>query len=73
VLIVYRVHYGADFEKEDQTIMVLVYHNVALVSVLPGWHATCQYNVHELSRLSSAVPVDSSGVPVDSSGDAEWH
>jgi len=46
--------YKVDLHEEDETIVIHVYHSVALVSVLPGFHATRQYNVHELLEVGPA-------------------
>ena len=54
--------YVVDLAREDLTIVVHVYHSVALVSVLPEWHAMRHYNVHELVeealRGAGGAPVD---------------
>lgn len=40
--------FKVDLHDQEHTIFVIVYHEVALVSVLPRWHVMQHYNVHEL-------------------------
>lgn len=51
--------FKVDLHDQDQTIFVIVYHEVALVSVLPQWQAMQHYNVHELveEKLRRGAPV----------------
>lgn len=51
--------FKVDLQDQDQTIFVIVYHEVALISVLPQWQAMQHYNVHELveEKLRQGAPV----------------